>query len=220
MISTLIASMLAMQPLGTSYGNSQDTPQTNKQTYTRKCCNPTDWTLQLRGAAFIPLKHQLRKIYSDGLPTMEIESSYCLAKNIGRRCSQLLLWENVGWTTQSGRSIGFGYHTKLNLVPFSAGLSYQTNFWRYCDFYFGLGPTYSFLRIKNDDGFQTTHFKRDNVGFTTKTGFRFTFCTNFFFDIFADYYYTKFRKMNHDPIQNIDNHFSGFYVGGGFGGKW
>lgn len=182
-----------------------------------RVCNPTDWSLQVRGAAFIPLQEQLRKIYGSALPTVELEGSYSLIK--WSDCNQLLLWGNVGWTFKTGESIGFGYYSRLNLIPISVGVEYQINFWRNFDFYVGLGPTYSFLRIENKDGFDTTHLRRSQFGFTTKTGFRYTFCTNFFFDIFGDYFYTPFREM-HDSIQNIDNHFSGFFVGGGFGGKW
>jgi hypothetical protein len=220
MSSLIVASLLAAFPWGFSGEPAQGKKQKGVQSSVERPCNPTDWTLQLRGAAFIPFKHQLREIYGDGLPTMEVEGSYCLMKNKWAHCDQLLLWDNVGWTSKAGKSIGFNYYTKLNLIPFSIGLSYQVNFLRYCDFYVGIGPSLSLLRIKNYDGFRTTHFNRNEFGFTTKTGFRFTFCTNFFFDIFGDYFYTKFRKMNHDPIQNIDNHFSGFFIGGGFGGKW
>lgn len=182
-------------------------------------CNPTRWTIQARAAAFMPLKHQLRRIYCDGLPTMELQSSYSLMRNLCGRCDQLLLWGNVGWTTKRGHSIGFGYESQLNLIPFSIGLDYQVSCASWCDFYVGAGPTFSLLRIKNFDGFYHKFYNRNAFGVTTKTGFRFTFCTNYFFDIFADYYYTKFRKM-HDSIQNVDNNFSGFFVGAGFGGKW
>jgi len=45
-----------------------------------KECNPTNWSLQARGAAFLPLKHQLREIYGTAIPTVELEGSYSLIK--------------------------------------------------------------------------------------------------------------------------------------------
>jgi hypothetical protein len=180
-------------------------------------CNPTKWSFQARGAAFLPLTSQIRKIYGSALPTVELETSYQLIQ--WSDCNQLLLWWNVGWTFQTGKSIGFGYPCELDLVPFSLGVTYQYNIVRNIDFYVGIGPTYSLLWIENKTPFQTVHQRRGQFGFTTKTGFRFTFATNFFFDIFGDYYYTQFKKMN-NSIQNINGHFSGFFVGAGFGGKW
>jgi hypothetical protein len=182
-------------------------------------CNPTDWSLQLRGAAFIPLKQQLRDIYGSGLPTIELEGSWSFLKDAWLSCDQLTLWGNVGWTFKTGETIGSEYYTRLNLIPISIGLEYQINLGKGFDFYFGAGPTYSFLRIENYDFVDRHHIKKNQFGFTTKTGLRYTFFTNYFIDIFADYYYTEFGKM-HDSIQSIDNHFSGFIIGGGFGGKW
>ncbi|MBS0604520.1 MAG: hypothetical protein JSS60_05715 [Verrucomicrobia bacterium] len=212
----------ATAPSGTdSIGSSKDQNKSVPTKHKGKACNPTHWSLQTRGAAFYPLKSQIRKVYGDGpYKTLELESSYSLARNLWARCDQLLLWENVAWTAKNGKSIGFGYYTRMNLVPITMGLEYQVNFARYFDFYFGIGPSYSFLRIENFDGFMSTHHKRNQFGFTTKTGFRLTFLKHLFFDVFADYYYTSFRKIRHDPIQNLDNTYSAFYVGGGFGGKW
>lgn len=180
-------------------------------THEEKVCHPSNWAFQVRGAAFISLKKDLRDIYGSGIPTLEFEGSYNLFKDKWMNCDQLLLWGNVGWTS------GSGHHTKMNLVPLSLGLEYQIHFARYFDFYLGIGPTYSFLRI--NDHHDSHHFNRNQFGFTTKTGLRGTFSTNFFIDVFADYYYTQFRKMHHGSL-HIDNHFSAFIMGAGFGYKW
>lgn len=177
----------------------------------KKTCPLENWAFQVRGAAFIPLKEDLRDIYGSGIPTLEFEGSYSLLKDKWMQCDQLLLWGNVGWTS------GSGHHTKMNLVPISIGLEYQLHFARYFDFYLGVGPTFSFLRIDNHRG--SHDFNRNQFGLTTKTGFRATFPTNFFIDVFADYYYTQFKEMHHGSL-HIDNHFSAFIVGAGFGYKW
>jgi hypothetical protein len=189
---------------------------------TRTCCvtnwcNPTKWSLQARGAAYFPFQSQIRKIYGTALPTVELETSYSVCQ--WSDCNQLLLWANLGWTFATGETIGFGYYTRLNLIPLSVGVEYQLNICRNVDFYAGIGPTYSFLLIKNKDGFSTSHLYSSQFGLTTKTGFRFTFYTNYFFDVFGDFYYTPFGKM-HDSIQSINGNFTGFFLGAGFGGKW
>jgi hypothetical protein len=181
-------------------------------------CNPR-WTVQARGAAFIPLQEKLREIYGTGWPTVELESSYLLLNNLGGKCYQLLLWENFGYTFKTGKSIGFGYYTNLNLFPVSIGIEYAIHIIDAFDFYFGIGPSYNFLWIENYDGFSTTHKFRNQFGFTTKTGFRYNFWKYLFLDVFGDYFFTQFNKMP-DPIQSIDNHFSAFIVGGGIGGRF
>jgi outer membrane protein W len=182
-------------------------------------CSPTHWSFEIRGDAYISLKEQIRKIYGSGIPTMEIEAAYTFFHDKWSTCDRFSLWANAGWSSKGGQTEGFGYYTKLNLVPISVGVEYQVQIVKDFDFYVGIGPSYSFLRIRNNDGFQNTHLKRNQFGFRTKTGFRYTFYTNFFIDAFGDYSYTHFRQMR-DPIQSIDGNFSGFYVGGGLGFKW
>jgi hypothetical protein len=173
--------------------------------------------LQARGAAYIPLQSQIRDIYGSALPTVELETSYQLCQ--WSNCNQLLLWLNGSWTFQTGKTIGFGFHTRLNMIPLSLGIEYQVNLCRNVDFYIGAAPTYSFLLIHDKDGFTSNHMYSSQFGAMTKTGFRFTFCTNFFFDVFGDFYYTPFGKM-HDSIQSFNGNFIGVFAGAGFGGKW
>jgi hypothetical protein len=180
-------------------------------------CNPTKWSFQARGAAYLPLQSEIRQIYGSALPTVELETSYQLSESSS--CHQFLLFWNVGWTFQTGKTIGFGYHSRLNMIPLSLGLEYQVNICRNVDFYFGAAPTYSFLLVEDKDGFTTSNMYKSQFGATSKTGFRFTFATNFFFDVFGDFYYTPFGKMQ-DSIQSFNGNFTGFFVGGGFGGKW
>lgn len=151
---------------------------------------------------------------------MEFEYAYSVLKNVLNGCDELVLWQNTGWSSQSGESIGFGYYTKLNLLPISLGLSYKFYLGKGVDFYLGVGPAYSFLWIHNYDGFISTYFHSSQFGLRTKTGFTYTFFTNYFIDVFGDYYYTQFKQMDNDPIQNVNTNFSGFFVGGGFGGKF
>ncbi len=192
-------------------------PPKKKPVYCEDECNPTKWSFQTRGAAYLPLQSQIRKIYGSALPTVEFETSYQLLQ--WSDCNQLLLFWNVGWTFKTGKTIDFGYHTRLNMIPLSLGIEYQVNICRNIDFYVGAAPTYSFLLIEDKNRFSTKHIYSSQFGVTTKTGFRFTFCTNFFFDVFGDFFYTPFGRMR-DSIQSFNGNFTGFFVGGGFGGKW
>ncbi len=192
-------------------------PPKKKPVYCEDKCNPTKWSFQARGAAFLPLQSEIRKIYGSALPTVELETSYPLAQ--WSECNQLLLFLNAGWTFQTGKTIGFGYYTRLNMVPLSLGIEYQWNLCRNLDFYIGAAPTYSFLWIEDKDGFSKKRIHSAQFGATSKTGFRFTFNTNFFLDVFGDFFYTPFGRM-HDSIQSFNGNITGFFVGAGLGGKW
>ena len=184
------------------------------------CICPEDelsWSFQARGAAYLPLQSQIRKIYGSALPTVEFETSYLLPE--WWDSNKLLLFWNVGWTFQTGKTIGFGFHSRLNMIPLSLGIEYLANLWRNVDFYLGAAPTYSFLLVEDKDGFTTDNMYSSQFGLMTKTGLRYTFFTNFFFDVFGDFYYTPFGKMR-DSMQSFNGNFTGFFVGGGFGGKW
>lgn len=180
-----------------------------------ECCPPC-WSLQARGAAYFPLQKHIREIYGTALPTVELEASYNICS---WDCSQLLLWGNLGWTFATGVTRGFRFHSHLHLLPISLGLEYEYNLWRNLDFYLGVGPTYSWLLIQNKDGFSTSHKHKSQFGVTTKTGFRYTFCRNFFLDVFGDFFYTPFGHI-HDHIHSMNANFTGFFVGGGLGYKW
>jgi hypothetical protein len=215
-----ILGILSMFSFPIASFSSEDFDEVQTPNLAEQLCNPTRWAIQARGVAFLPLKSQLSDIYGTAWPTVQLESSYRLKEGLAKKCDQLLLWENIGWTWSTGETEGFGYYTGLNYMPISIGIEYEIPIIEGFDFYAGIAPSYNFLWITNYDGFSTNHLFRSQFGFTTKTGFRYTFCTNYFIDVFGDYSFTEFSKMNNDSIQNIDNHFGGFNVGGGFGGKF
>lgn len=181
------------------------------------CC---DYGLyfQWRGAAFIPLNCEQRQIFGRGLGAVQFEIAGRICGDMALCNDALLLFGNVAWTGKKGRSCGFGYPIRLSLVPFTIGLEYQIDICNCFDFYFGVGGVVSWLRAKSSDGFCCVKNRSTGGGVMTKTGFRYEIC-HFFIDIFADYYFTKFKRLQ-NSIQNIDRKFSAFFTGVGFGGHF
>lgn len=186
--------------------------------YYKRNRGKTRWALQARGGAFFPLTKELSETYGIAWPAAELEISCCLS-NIRHRRNRWLLWGNAGWITKLGTEHHKSRISHLNLYPFSLGLEYQTRFFGCVDFYLGAAPAYSLLRVKNYDCSTMSHLDHNAWGFMTKTGFRINFSRHFFFDLYGDYYYTRFSKL-HNSIQSIDSHFKGFIAGGGIGGKF
>lgn len=190
------------------------------------CCeieteeNSQDDYLQVRGAAFLPFNNDLRKVYGSSLPTLQVEGAITISNNLLICDDSVLLWGNISWAQEKGRSREWGNPTRISLIPYSFGLEYQFNLIQDLDFYLGIGPSYSVMRIKNSDCFETRHCKRYHWGVTTKTGIRYAAWKNVFVDVFADYYYTQFRNMRSHSSERINNNIGGFFVGGGLGIKW
>ncbi len=198
--------------------NKATEPVSSSQPRTAQGRHNTRWTLEFRGAAFLPLKDGLTKIYGTALPTLELEGSCCLT-NIRKEKNRLVLWGNASWTNKVGDSHHSKDFSRLNLVPFSLGLNYEARISSVFDFYLGAGPAFSLLWLKNYNGLKTTHISREAFGVRSKTGFHITFHRCFFIDLFADYYYTPFGKMK-AAFRTLDGNFSAFIVGGGVGGKF
>lgn len=185
----------------------------------RQCYDMTDWSVAFRAAAYIPLSSQHRDLYGTALPSIQLETAYTVLHNCWHGCDKLDVWLNGGWVWNDGETIDWGYYTRLYLFPIAAGIKYSLNITKNLDFYLGIGPAYTFVYVKNYDGFKTDHISDSQFGFMTKTGIAYTFFTNFYLDVFADYFFTRFGDL-HSSIQNVNNTFSAFFIGGGIGYKW
>ncbi len=81
------------------------------------------------------------------------------------------------------------------MVPLSLRNEYQANIWQNVISTLGAAPTYSFFWVRDKDGFTTDNMYSSQFGAMSKTGLRFTILrSNFFFDVFGDFYYTPFWK--------------------------
>ena len=178
----------------------------------------TRWTIAARGGAFFPLTKRLTHVYDVAWPGVELEISCCLS-NIRNRRTRWLLFGNGGWITKVGTAHHSTIVSDLNLAPFTLGLEFQTRLFGCLDFYLGAAPAYSLLRITNYNGITKSHLNHNAFGFMTKTGFRINLSRHFFLDLYGDYYYTRFEKLN-NSILSLDNNFQGFIAGGGIGGKF
>ncbi|MCB1108360.1 MAG: hypothetical protein KDK44_01765, partial [Chlamydiia bacterium] len=179
---------------------------------TGKCIDFNNWSIDLRAAGYFPLIKQHQDIYGTGWASIQMEFAYVFARDVWLKDDKFNVWLHSNWTFRDGETIGFEYFTRVYLFPIAAGIEYFINIADYLDFYIGLAPTYSFVRIKNYDGFSTNHLSSSQFGLMTKTGFHVLVHPNIFLDIFGDYFFTRFGDLN-GSIQNIDQTFSGFYVG-------
>jgi hypothetical protein len=121
-----------------------------------------------------------------------------------------------------------------NWIPTSLGLKYSWNLCGFGDVYLGIGPSFSYIRVRVRNDFFQRKFIKKEFGGVFKSGLRFTLCNWILVDLFADYHITSFgdRKrhcdffeLNTPDLNMVDHHRRGhrqlninsFMTGGGIG---
>lgn len=164
-----------------------------------------------RAGYFLPLSDNARNIYMDGWAEYEIEARYTLSCPWG-------VWANVGYTHVNGHSHILHNHTRLTMVPISAGFRYVWQLQRNYEAYLGLGGSCSILRIHDESPYVHEHIHKIAYGVTAKSGLIYHFACWGFFEGFIDYNYTRFNFSGHrDNIYRNDLDMSSFLFGGSIG---
>lgn len=151
-----------------------------------------DTTVEARVGYFYPSSHLLRKIYRQG----GVEGEFELSKNIN--CNWQV-WGNVNYFSRTGRSRGEGNKTRITIVPISVGLKYVFIPSSRIRPYVGIGPTYSFVNIRNHTHYTKRHSHKDGFGFVVKSGLNYDLTCKFLLDLYVDYYYQQvhFHRGGH-----------------------
>lgn len=200
------------------------------------------YDIQARIGGYLATSKQSKEAFQEGIPVYQLEAS----------CFFSAPWEWVPWKAWingsfmrgNGREERLG-RTHSNLTILSAGLKYTWQINCFSEFYLGLGPTLSWLRMKTEgplpEGFWDGHWHghskiaKKQAGVVLKSGYRFIWDT-MLFDVFADYFVTAFHYKNFAktylfPVQPAvnkvhtknrkDGHhrldLGGFIFGGAFG---
>lgn len=170
-------------------------------------------TLQMRGGYFYPTSELMRDIYHDGGGEFEIQASLNLNPKIS-------LWGNFNFFQRNGDLLGLCDNTRIQIYPLSIGALYIKPIHQRISLYFGMGASYSLLKIDNESPLTMQNIRnipqnfRENKngwGLVTKTGITLELTDHLFLDVFADYYYTKM------DILLISRQVSGLRTGIGLG---
>lgn len=162
---------------------------------------------------FLPASKRVKRIYGHGWADYNLE----LSKKV---YSCFHLWASVNGFSKKGHSIGFHDSTRLQLIPVSFGLKYIHPFTCNFEGYLALGPSYSFLRIKDHSYYVIQHISKEGWGCLGQCGFNYYVYNCFFLNAFVDYYYQRFSFHHHDYsyyTSRNDLNMSGWKFGGGIG---
>ena len=153
----------------------------------------------------------MRDIFDKGGYDVKISGSYPIY-------SFIHLYGSVEYLEKSGRSEGGHQKTFLWEVPLSLGLRSVLLFKDNMSFYLTLGPRYFFVHVHNQSSFVPKHLHESGCGGFINTGFLYTLCEHFTFDIFGEYSYK--RMSFHSKKAGTQGHtvqVGGLVFGGGLG---
>lgn len=193
-----VYNLFALAPSGLSAGWTDD----------RDEC----WGIEARVACFCPQSKTFRKIYANRLAQYQLEYSCRFSQ---KWCG----WGNIGYSTDSGHSIGEHDRTNFNLWPFSTGLKYYLGSIQDWEAYLGAGVAYSYVTMTDHSPFVKRHIRKKCFGGVGKFGLSYTFWNCGSINLFVDYYYTNFHfsgTTRHNIVRN-NLRMSGFLYGGGLG---
>ncbi|HSX26431.1 MAG TPA: hypothetical protein VLE89_05425 [Chlamydiales bacterium] len=166
------------------------------------------FSLQFRGGYFYPAAELIQDVYDTGGGDYETEIAAKLHRNLSG-------WMNFNYFFRKGHTIGFDRGTFIRIFPLSLGLKYKFLVTDVIDFYIGVGPTYTWVRIHDDVSHRIIW--RQAGGIVGKTGFLYYLPhPRLFFDIYFDYYYTHISQITFALRPIIKN--EGVNIGGLRGG--
>ena len=185
-------------------------------------------TQQIQAAAlegtvscFFPQEKILREIYGSAWVNYGIELNRIPVPCMSH-CRNFGLFAGIDYMTKDGKSLGGNDDTRIQVIPLTLGVRWLRNFWTRCDktmdFYLGLAPRYSFLRIHDHTSVGVRHIYKSQIGIYTKLGILVRPCGRCVLDVFASGTYTDFSSPN---TPNLVSRYSlqlcGVNVGGGIG---
>lgn len=159
--------------------------------------------LKVRGGVFIPTSDLFRCIYGKAGGHVELEGAITVYD-----CYQA--WANIDWFSKKGHSVGLCNPTSIHIPSFSFGVKAPYDVSDCTRLYLGLGPNFSWVRVKNKSMFGCERCSKGAVGFVAKSGVDFMVSECTFIDVYLDYVY---QPVKFQCRQNV----SGVRIGVGLG---
>lgn len=143
-------------------------------------------TIKCRAAAFFPCSDRMRDIYSQTIPTYEVEATFGVKDTVQA-------WANVGWLYKHGRSENLKSATSINMRSVSCGLSLVGCVNECLRIYLGAGYSMTCAQIKNTFYTSNTHCKYKErkyiSGVVVKSGVLYDINCMLCSEAFLDYLY-------------------------------
>lgn len=149
-------------------------------------CSSSSFDIKAKISGFYPVSSKVRNIYHSVFCQVDLEISKTF-------CEQWQPWANVGYVWSSGHSLGLHDHTKLKLIPISAGVNYLFPIFCSLEGYVGIGASYNLLKIKDHSCYVHEHVHKNSWGYVVRLGLNYTFCEHLLTGLFVNYNDQRFH---------------------------
>lgn len=146
-------------------------------------------SLQVRGGNLFPSSELLNDIYSGNKIEGELEASLWIP------CTDLYLWTNINGLKKEG-SFETNEVTTVEIYPISSGLKYMIPVFGFFSPYIGGGVSYTWINTNNKIESLKTHIHAKTYGGVVKSGIVINITSQFFMDLYADYYFSHISSEN------------------------
>lgn len=196
------------------------------------------YDIQARVGPYYATNHQSKQAFQKATPVYQLEASCFFSAPW--EWVPWKVWVNGSYMAGNGRADTLG-RTHSNMTTLSLGLKHSWKIDCYGEFYLGVGPTLSWLRMKTDgplpEGFINGQWlghrkiSKRQAGVVFKSGFQMRVWDYILVDVFGDYQITTFHYKNYarghlfsrqpgTSTRRNGHHrldLSGFIVGGAIG---
>lgn len=158
----------------------------------------------------------MRKVYNKGGLDIQLCASYPLWNPISRWT--INAYGALEYFHRSGKSTNGHQKTSLWSVPINIGLKPVYTINANMQYYFAIGPRYSYIHQHNHSSYVYKNKSGKSFGFFVNTGFNYALCDHFVIDIFGEYSYAKMHFHGGKPhVYTRNIQIGGFTFGAGLG---
>ncbi len=168
-------------------------------------------TLEFRSGYFHFASHTAKKIYGNGSTDIEVENIF----KINSFCS---IWANFNYCWKEGLSLSIENKTRLYFYTWSLGPKlFLSVIHSYVDLYIGVGPTISYVHVRDYTNYLPPTTNRASVGCVGKLGLLIYPYKRLALDVFFDYYYQPVHTRKSSTVTQSYLNLGGFRTGAGIG---
>lgn len=172
-----------------------------------------DWRCSVGVAAFCPSSERFCDIYGSALIDYELRATKAIGKDYD-------LWLEATALAKTGLSyagdlVSVESSTRVWMESLNAGFAYRKKLLRCIDGYVGIGPSYLFLHVHNNNPYLSSTLSDNGFGFLAKIGLVYSW-RRICVDLFADYLYAPLNFAGDEVVVSQMN-VGGWKVGGAVG---
>lgn len=149
----------------------------------------SNWETKFDAVTYVLPTKRLNEIYGPVWPGFRAEINHPLNKEDG-----VHFWAAGEFIYADGKTIGMYEPTVMRIYPVGAGLKLQRTFGKYFEGYFGGGPRYAFIQIRNQSKIFTNRINKNGIGAEVFSGLNIWMTKSLLLDVQGGYSWNHFSS--------------------------